>query len=61
MKILGISPPPTLEEQVLDYLREAIIIVAGVFEPESQVNQVQLAAQFGVSYSPLRAVIRKPE
>lgn len=46
----------TLESDVLYRLREAII--AGIFEPGSQLNQVQIASQFGVSRGPLRAALR---
>jgi len=49
----------TLEEQILDRLREAII--DGVFEPGSQLNQAQVAAQFGTSRGPIRAALRSLE
>jgi len=56
---LGAIPPMTLEEQVLERLREAIL--EGVFQPGSQLNQVQVAAQFGVSRGPVRAAVNKLE
>lgn len=56
---LDVIPPLTLEEQVLERLREAIL--AGVFQPGSQLNQVQVAAQFGVSRGPVRAAVNKLE
>jgi DNA-binding GntR family transcriptional regulator len=49
----------TLESQVLDRLREAI--VEGVFKPDSQINQVQVAAQFKTSRGPIRAALNKLE
>ena len=52
-------PQQTLESQVLDRLREAI--VEGVFEPGSQINQVQVAANFGISRGPIRAALNKLE
>ncbi len=51
--------PLTLEDQVLERLREAIL--EGVFLPGSQLNQVQIAAQFGVSRGPVRAAVNKLE
>lgn len=52
-------PQKTLESQVLDRLREAI--VEGVFEPGSQINQVQVASHFGISRGPIRAALNKLE
>jgi DNA-binding GntR family transcriptional regulator len=49
----------TIEAQVLDRLREAIL--QGYFPAGSQLNQVQVAAQFGVSRAPVRAAINKLE
>lgn len=51
--------PLTLEDQVLERLREAIL--EGVFLPGSQLNQAQIAAQFGVSRGPVRAAVNKLE
>jgi DNA-binding GntR family transcriptional regulator len=56
---LDAIPPLTLEDQVLERLREAIL--EGVFPPGSQLNQVQAAAQFGVSRGPVRAAVNKLE
>ncbi len=52
-------PQKTLESQVLDRLREAI--VEGAFEPDAQINQVQVAANFGISRGPIRAALNKLE
>ena len=49
----------TVEAQVLDRLREAI--VQGYFPGGSQLNQVKVAAQFGVSRGPVRAAINNLE
>jgi DNA-binding GntR family transcriptional regulator len=49
----------TLEEQVVDRLREAII--DGAFEPGDQLNQAQIASQFGTSRGPIRAALIKLE
>ena len=49
----------TLEEQVVDRLREAII--DGAFEPGDQLNQAQIASQFGTSRGPVRAALIKLE
>jgi len=49
----------TIESQVLERLREAIL--QGYFTPGSQLNQVQVAALFGVSRGPVRAAINKLE
>jgi len=49
----------TLEAQILDRLREAIL--EGVFPPGSPLNQVEVAAQFGVSRGPIRAALAKLE
>lgn len=49
----------TIEAQVLERLREAIL--QGYFTPGSQLNQVQVAAMFGVSRGPVRAAINKLE
>ncbi len=51
--------PLTLEAQVLTRLREAILDEH--FPPGSQINQVQVAALFGVSRGPVRAAISKLE
>lgn len=59
MQVSELPPRATLQEQVLNRLRDAII--DGVFEPESQINQAQLAAEFGVSRGPLREAIRQLE
>ena len=59
MQVSQLPPRSTLQEQVLNRLRDAII--DGVFEPESQINQAQLAAEFGVSRGPLREAIRQLE
>lgn len=56
---LDAIPPLTLEDQVLERLREAIL--EGVFPPGSQLNQVQVASQFGVSRGPVRAAVNKLE
>lgn len=58
-KSLSTIPPLTLEGQVLERLREAIL--EGHFPPNSQINQVQIAAQFGVSRGPLRTALSKLE
>jgi DNA-binding GntR family transcriptional regulator len=52
-------PQITLESQVLERLREAIM--QGNFQPGSQLNQVQVAAQLGVSRGPVRAALNKLE
>ena len=52
-------PQKTLESQVLDRLRE--VIVEGAFEPGTQINQVQVAANFGISRGPIRAALNKLE
>jgi DNA-binding GntR family transcriptional regulator len=52
-------PPLTVEAQVLDRLREAIL--QGYFPAGSQLNQVKVAAQFGVSRGPVRAAINNLE
>jgi DNA-binding GntR family transcriptional regulator len=52
-------PQKTLESRVLERLREAII--EGVFKPDSQINQVQVAAQFRTSRGPIRAALNKLE
>jgi DNA-binding GntR family transcriptional regulator len=49
----------TIEAQVLDRLREAIL--QGYFPAGSQLNQVKVAAQFGVSRGPVRAAINNLE
>ena len=49
----------TSEAQVLDRLREAIL--QGYFPAGSQLNQVKVAAQFGVSRGPVRAAINNLE
>ncbi len=49
----------TIESQVLDRLREAILI--GYFPAGSQLNQVQVAALFGVSRGTVRAALNKLE
>jgi len=49
----------TVEAQVLDRLRDAIL--QGYFPANSQLNQVHVAAQFGVSRGPVRAAINKLE
>jgi len=56
---LDTIPQYTLEAQVLERLREAIL--EGHFPPGIQLNQVQVAAQFGVSRGPVRAAINKLE
>lgn len=57
--VFDLPPHPTLEAQVLDRLRKAIL--NGIFEPGSQLNHVQLAEQFGVSRGPIRAALGKLE
>ena len=52
-------PPLTVEAQVLDRLREAIL--QGHFPAGSQLNQVKVAAQFGVSRGPVRTAINNLE
>jgi DNA-binding GntR family transcriptional regulator len=52
-------PPLTVEAQVLERLREAIL--QGYFPAGSQLNQVKVAAQFGVSRGPVRAAINNLE
>ena len=49
----------TVEAQVLDRLREAIL--QGYFPAGSQLNQVKVAAQFGVSRGPVRTAINNLE
>jgi DNA-binding GntR family transcriptional regulator len=49
----------TIEAQVLDRLREAIL--QGYFPAGSQLNQVKVAALFGVSRGPVRAAINNLE
>lgn len=56
---LNAIPQITLEAQVCERLREAIL--QGHFPPGSQLNQVQLAARFGVSRGPVRVAINKLE
>jgi DNA-binding GntR family transcriptional regulator len=58
-KPLTTIPQLTLEAQVLDRLREAIL--DGYFSTDSQLNQVQIASQFGVSRGPVRAALSKLE
>jgi DNA-binding GntR family transcriptional regulator len=58
-KPLETIPQVTLETQVLDRLRQAIL--EGHFPPGSQLNQVQIAAQFGISRGPVRVAINKLE
>jgi len=57
--VFELSPHTTLEAQVLDRLRKAIL--EGIFEPGSQLNHVQLAKRFGVSRGPIRAALGKLE
>jgi DNA-binding GntR family transcriptional regulator len=52
-------PQLTVEALVLDRLREAIL--RGYFPAGSQLNQVKVAAQFGVSRGPVRAAINNLE
>jgi DNA-binding GntR family transcriptional regulator len=52
-------PQMTLESQVLERLRDAIML--GHFQPGSQLNQVQIAYQLGVSRGPVRAALNKLE
>lgn len=59
MQVSELPPRLTLQEQVLNRLRDAII--DGVFEPGCQINQAQLASEFGVSRGPLREAIRQLE
>jgi len=56
---LDTIPKSTLEAQVLERLREAIL--EGHFPQDSQLNQVQVAAMFGVSRGPVRAAVNKLE
>jgi DNA-binding GntR family transcriptional regulator len=56
---LEVIPPVTLDRQVLDKLRTAIL--EGRFQPEVQLNQVQIAAMLGVSRGPVRAALSKLE
>lgn len=58
-KSLDAISQKTLEAIVLDRLREAIL--GGYFEPESQLNQVLVAQQFGVSRGPLRTALSRLE
>jgi DNA-binding GntR family transcriptional regulator len=58
-KVLENISQVTVESQVLDRLRDAIL--QGYFPAESQLNQVHVAAQFGVSRGPVRAAINKLE
>jgi DNA-binding GntR family transcriptional regulator len=58
-KVLENISQVTVESQVLDRLREAIL--QGYFPADSQLNQVHVAAQFGVSRGPVRAAINKLE
>ena len=48
-------PQLTMEALVLERLREAIL--QGYFPAGSQLNQVKVAALFGVSRGPVRAAI----
>ena len=57
--VFELSPHTTLEAQVLDRLRKAIL--QGIFKPGSQLNHVQLAKSFGVSRGPIRAALGKLE
>ncbi|MCJ7624731.1 MAG: GntR family transcriptional regulator [Anaerolineaceae bacterium] len=57
--VFELPPHATLEAQVLERLRKAIL--NGIFEPGGQLNHVQLAAQFGVSRGPIRAALGKLE
>jgi DNA-binding GntR family transcriptional regulator len=58
-KVLENIPQVTIEAQVLDRLRDAIL--QGFFPADSQLNQVHIAAQFGVSRGPVRVAINKLE
>jgi DNA-binding GntR family transcriptional regulator len=58
-KSLDLIPQRTLEIEVIDRLRDAI--VNGVFKSGEQLNQVQIAAQFGTSRGPVRAALSKLE
>lgn len=58
-KVLENISQVTVEAQVLDRLRDAIL--QGYFPAGSQLNQVHVAAQFGVSRGPVRAAINKLE
>lgn len=58
-KVLENISQVTIEAQVLDRLRDAIL--QGYFPADSQLNQVHVAAQFGVSRGPVRAAINKLE
>ncbi len=57
--LLSSIPQTTLEEQSLERLREAII--GGVFQPGSQINPAQLAANLGVSRGTIRSALSKLE
>ncbi len=58
-KVLENISQVTIEAQVLDRLRNAIL--QGYFPAGSQLNQVHVAAQFGVSRGPVRAALNKLE
>ncbi len=58
-KVLENISQVTVEAQVLDRLRDAIL--QGYFPADSQLNQVHIAAQFGVSRGPVRAALNKLE
>jgi len=58
-KVLENISQVTIEAQVLDRLRDAIL--QGYFPAGSQLNQVHVAAQFGVSRGPVRAALNKLE
>lgn len=58
-KVLENISQVTVEAQVLEQLRQAIL--QGLFPANSQLNQVHIAAQFGVSRGPVRAAINKLE
>ena len=58
-KVLENISQITIEAQVLDRLRDAIL--QGYFPAGGQLNQVHVAAQFGVSRGPVRAALNKLE
>lgn len=58
-KLISTISPQTLEVQILNRLRDAIL--EGVFMPGSSLNQVEIAADFGVSRGPIRTALAKLE
>ena len=61
MSNLSSRPQPinrtTLSSQVTEQLRKAIL--TGIYEPGAQLNEAELASQFGVSRGPLREAMQR--